>query len=474
METPLFTALMEFKRRDTISFHVPGHKNGTVLSEVAIPLYKEMLSVDVTELTGLDDLHDPSGVIEQAQQLTAELYGVRSSYFLVNGSTVGNLAMVLACCGNDDVVLVQRNSHKSIMHALQLAGAHPVFLHPKIDQELMVPSYVEFETIKQAIEDYPNAKALIITNPNYYGLSVDLSTVIEQAHQARIPVLIDEAHGAHFIAGEQFPVSAVHIGADIIVHSAHKTLPAMTMGSFLHFNSEIIDQSKVEYYLSILQSSSPSYPIMASLDLARGYLEEIVVHNSSGQILEAVEATIKEIEEIEGIELIYSNDEFVRRDPLKLTLRATDGRSGYELQSWLEERNVFVELADPINVLLVLPLHKENEGLAHLKTGAHQNANKFIQKLHYVKSEDEKKIHQLEHAYTFFQTCKKRVVPLDEAIGAFSYDFIVPYPPGIPFLVKGEKITGEAIEQLKDMIRLGVNIQGDNQLKKGKITILEK
>ncbi|MEC2855836.1 aminotransferase class I/II-fold pyridoxal phosphate-dependent enzyme, partial [Bacillus cereus] len=187
----------------------------------------------------------------------------------INGSTVGNLAMILSCCGEHDIVLVQRNCHKSIINALKLAGANPIFLDPWIDEAYNVPVGVRNEIIKKAIEKYPNAKALILTHPNYYGMGMDLEASIAFAHAHKIPVLVDEAHGAHLCLGEPFPKSALTYGADIVVHSAHKTLPAMTMGSYLHINSHLVDEEKVTTYLSMLQSSSPSYPIMASLDIAR-------------------------------------------------------------------------------------------------------------------------------------------------------------------------------------------------------------
>lgn len=145
-----------------------------------------------------------------------------------------------------------------------------------MDEDYQVPSYIECDRVKKAISLYPNANTLIITNPNYYGLTVHLKEVIEFAHKYHIPVLVDEAHGAHFIAGNGFPMSAIEAGADVVIHSAHKTLPAMTMGSYLHFNSKLIDREKIEFYLSMLQSSSPSYPIMASLDMARAYLERTI------------------------------------------------------------------------------------------------------------------------------------------------------------------------------------------------------
>ncbi|HFV2809244.1 TPA: lysine decarboxylase, partial [Streptococcus agalactiae] len=179
---PLYEALIEFKERRPLSFHVPGHKNGLNFPQGAVEEFKDILSIDVTELSGLDDLHSPFECIDEAQQLLADVYEVEKSYFLINGSTVGNLAMILSCCREHDIVLVQRNCHKSIINGLKLAGANPIFLDPWIDEAYNVPVGIHDEIIKEAIEKYPNAKALILTHPNYYGMGMDLEASIAYAH----------------------------------------------------------------------------------------------------------------------------------------------------------------------------------------------------------------------------------------------------------------------------------------------------
>ena len=269
---PLYEALLQHAQKKTISFHVPGHKDGQVFQTEVASIFQPLLSIDLTELTGLDDLHSPDGPILEAEKLLADLYQVKESYFLVNGSTAGNLAMIMAACDEDQIVLVQRNCHKSVLHAIQLAKAKPIFLEPEYKTDWKIAASVHYDTVKKALQLYPEAKALILTYPNYYGIAYDIKAMVGLAHQQDIPVLVDEAHGAHFIIGKPFPPSSAALGADIVVQSAHKTLPAMTMGSYLHFNSKLIDVNKVKDYLHIFQSSSPSYPIMASLDLARGYL----------------------------------------------------------------------------------------------------------------------------------------------------------------------------------------------------------
>ncbi|MBO1515100.1 aminotransferase class I/II-fold pyridoxal phosphate-dependent enzyme [Metabacillus bambusae] len=478
METPLFTALMQHTKRNPLSLHVPGHKNGTIFMNQAEQIYRGILPFDVTELTGLDDLHHPKEAIAKAQQLTATLYGVQNTYFLVNGSTVGNLAMILASSSKNDEVLVQRNSHKSIINGIQLAGASPIFLSPKVDNEYQVPSYVEIETIKEAIRRYPKAKALILTNPNYYGLTIDLTAIIQLAHKHRIPVLVDEAHGAHFIAGNEFPTSAIESGADIVVHSAHKTLPAMTMGSFLHFNSKLIDKEKLDFYLSVLQSSSPSYPIMASLDLARAYLKGIKEDKKQGEILQAIESVKQQIHSIDEIDIVRSTDKLVRTDPLKVTIRSTNGLTGFELQDYFESQNIFAELADPTNLLFILPLANTIVRIDELEKikGKFPNPSHstFNRQLVHSKISQSNSIQPLEKPYSYLNECERKLVAFDEAIGYYSAESIIPYPPGIPFIMIGETITTILIEQLTELIKSGVSIQGDRNIQQGKLAIFMK
>jgi len=260
-KTPLLDQLIFHHKKNPLSLHVPGHKYGRLLDYSKYSAYRGILQLDATELSGLDDLHSPEGVILEAEMLLSEAYGTERSYFLVNGSTVGNLAMILAVLQKGDIVLVQRNCHKSVLNGIELAQAKPVFLGPDYDEDWGVTGGVSPEITARALAMYPGAKALIVTYPSYYGMVNDLQRIIKQAHDVNIPVLVDEAHGAHFISGGNFPKSALQFGADIVVQSAHKTLPAMTMGSYLHLNSKRIERDRLEHYLHILQSSSPSYPV---------------------------------------------------------------------------------------------------------------------------------------------------------------------------------------------------------------------
>lgn len=466
---PLYQALVNHLCQNPISFHVPGHKYGQVFSTTDKEVFQSFLKFDVTELSGLDDLHSPEGAILEAERLLAELYQVQKSSFLVNGSTVGNLAMIMTACREDSTVLVQRNCHKSVLNAIKLAKARPVFLEPEYDKEWKVAAGVRLETVKQALHIYPDAEAIILTYPNYYGMIYDLQAIINQAHLHKIPVLVDEAHGPHFILGGPFPISAVKMGADVVVQSAHKTLPAMTMGSYLHVNSGLVDQKKLADYLQMLQSSSPSYPIMASLDLARYYLADYKQEDIQ-YTLTKVNQFKKKLSTIPGIKVL----EDPKSDPLKVTIQSTSDASGFELQKRLESTGIYTELADPHNVLFIIPLLKDQQSYpfeeAVLKiTSAFKGLTSDKEKEEFY--HNDKKISELAIPYKEMSKYEEKAVLIKEAVGQVCAEMVIPYPPGIPLLLTGERITAEKIDNLEKLISHGARFQGGSLLEAGLIKV---
>lgn len=470
---PLYNALIKHKEKNPISFHVPGHKYGSVFDSDGLNEFRHILNIDATELSGLDDLHSPEEAILEAEMMLAELYGVKKSYFLVNGSTAGNLAMVMAACEENDTVLVQRNCHKSVLNALKLAKVKPVFLSPEYNWEWKVAGGVAKETVIKAMELYPDTRAIILTYPNYYGLAYDLAGIIDLAHRSRIPVLVDEAHGAHFILGSPFPDSAVNLGADIVVQSAHKTLPAMTMGSYIHFNSAIVPADALEDYLQVFQSSSPSYPIMASLDLARSYLGTYEKRDLDYLIenIASFKAELKLIPQIKVLE--YQGQQ---GDPLKMTIQTASEAGGFKIQKLLEKEGIFTELADPYNVLFIFPLLKENEEFPWKEAaGKIKKALKGypLAKSEKVAKHKEIKIAELAIPYKSMKRLHVTDVSLSEAEGRVSAEMLIPYPPGIPLLLTGEKISGEMIEHLYELLEHGARFQGGTLLDQGLIKVFK-
>ncbi len=472
MNTPLYHALIQHARRNSHSFHVPGHHNGDVFFDEAKTIYNPLLTIDLTELSGLDDLHHPSGVIKEAQDLVSQLYGSAESFFLVNGTTVGNLAMILSVCDPGDTILIQRNCHKSVFHAVDLAGTEPVYLAPDIDEIMHVPTHVPLGTIKEALKAYPNAKGLVLTNPTYYGHSADLTKIISEAHQYGIPVLVDEAHGAHFVLGEPFPASALQMGADIVVQSAHKTLPAMTMGSYLHLNSNKIERNRVADYLNRLQSSSPSYPIMASLDLARAYLQHMIEEQKLPGVLQHIQSIKQTFDSLGYAEAVEPANQRITTDPLKLTIRSKCGHSGFTLQKILERVNIFTELADENQVLLVLPLGGKQRIDSETIKKIDQEIEKTPSDEMNVSPEWEAQpITVMPYPKKVLNTLQKEYVGFDKAAGRLNAEDVIPYPPGIPMIMAGERITRESVQKLSRLISMKTHVQGNMKINEKQLLV---
>ncbi|MEA3320005.1 MAG: aminotransferase class I/II-fold pyridoxal phosphate-dependent enzyme [Bacillota bacterium] len=475
-KTPLFSGLRRHWEGSPLSGHVPGHKYGTVFPEEARDYYKDILKLDATEITGLDDLHDPEGMIDEAQRLACDLYGSDETFFLVNGSTVGNLAMILATCSRGSKVLVQRNCHKSILNGLELAGVDPVFLPCDVDENLGVAVSVDLPYLYKALETIDGITAVVLTNPNYYGVAVDLEDIIRAIHCHGIPVLVDEAHGAHFLLGTPFPKSALSCGADVVVHSAHKTLPAMTMGSWLHIQGNRVKKERVTHYLKMLQSSSPSYPLMASLDLARYYLASLSLQEKQA-IVEGIKEIHQELKKVKEIEVVTPSDSRSLVDPLKLTLRSTKGMSGFELSSLLEKEGLYVELADPNNVLIIMPLavnEKKHDMIERIVRAVSKETDGGQKKEQITLPPFPAEISELSIPFGE-QTDYQRVkCPIEEAIGETAAEAIVPYPPGIPLLFNGEKITSSTVEYIKALQQIGARFQASEAFKSNYIYIYKK
>ena len=465
--TPLYTALINHRNRKPVSFHVPGHKNGQVFPAKALEAYGEVLKIDVTELTGLDDLHAPEGVIKEAEELLADLYGSQRSFFLVNGSTAGNLAMILAACREGDRVLVQRNCHKSILHALMLARAKPVFISPGTSASWGIAGVIQASAVEEALALYPDCRAVVLTSPSYYGETGPIREIVQAAHARSIPVLVDEAHGAHHLL-HGFPEGALAQGADAAVQSAHKTLPAMTMGSYLHLNSALIDPAAVSRWLHIIQSSSPSYPIMASLDLARSYLAGFGEQDTSRLLKQAADFR-KELSALPGISCMES------ADPLKITMRSAAVPDGFKLQKLLEEAGIYPELAGPNHVLFVLPLLKSSDGsmledaisrIKEILPSDIPSADPFPDAP--VTSAG---LSALEVPYSEMEQLPKEYAALSEAAGRTAAEMIIPYPPGIPLIMAGEKITVGMIKELRKLLKSGSRFHGGESLKEERLLV---
>lgn len=453
---PLVTCIKAHIQQQTTSFHVPGHKNGFLYPKFA----DSLLAGDLTEISGLDDLHEPTGAILEGEALLAEAYHAGKSYWLVGGSTSGNLAMLAATLKRGDRVLVIRDAHKSILHGIELAGAYPIFLAPQVNHRFQVATGVDLKQLETALKTYPDVKACVFTYPSYYGLTFDIEAAIKLVHKFGMLALVDEAHGAHLIASNHFPKSALLYGADIVVQSAHKTLPALTMGAYLHIHRDRLAlKSQVAYYLQMFQTSSPSYLVMASLDVARHYA--VTYKEADFSALKRMKELWRNWLERQGIICLQPND------PLKLVIRKK-GYSGYELQAVLEAAGYYPELADQHQVLLIFPLIKA--GMQVVPDKPLQFPNK---RESFAKNEDgllaPLPITELALTYDDMQKKTTELVDLDTSIGRISAETIAVYPPGIPQVMRGERLTATNIHNL--LVSKTRHLHGGKTLSNNQISV---
>lgn len=499
IKAPLYERLVAHHEQSRAAFHIPGHKSGRSFNPRGVEFYKEMLKLDLTELPGLDDLHQPSGVIREAELLAAELFHAEQTFFLVNGTTAGNLAMVLATCNAGEKLIVERNVHKSVINGLLLARAMPVFVASEINKELGVATGISLAALSEALAANPDAKGVLITTPNYYGMTSDVAEISALVHQYGIPLLVDEAHGAHYGFHPDFPQSAIQQGADAAVQSTHKMLNAMGMGSMLHLGSELVDPDRISFYLAMLESSSPSYPIMASLDLTRAWIAEegeglwtdvlrelTVFHEQLVGRLQHIELIGPEVNSSDdSSSAAERNPESIRQqlltdglklDPLKLTIHIKEGTirnggeslfTGGDLSKLLEGLQIYTELADLRNVLCVFSAGTTREELTLLA----ETLLEIDKQLMTGAGEGKKlptffgsAVSQTEAAdLTNILARKQESVLLTEAKNRVAAAMIIPYPPGVPVIQLGERFSSEMIGYLEQLLQAGISIHGVNQ-----------
>jgi len=483
-KSALFSKLVNHYRQKPISFHVPGHKFGRGFNPIGKSRYKDLLTIDLTELNGLDYLHQPKEVILEAQQKLAELVQADYSFFLVNGSTSGNLAMILATINPGEKIIVQSNVHKSVIDGLFLAKANPIYINPALIPQLGIAGCVDRQALADMLIQNSDAKAVLLTNPNYYGIGADLTDIAKLVHQYKIPLLVDEAHGAHFGFHPSFPASALVMGADVVVQSTHKTLSAMTMGSVLHVKSNFVDVERLKLFLSMVQSSSPSYPIMASIELTYSWIKEQGACLWEKQ-LDAISWLYENTIGLKNIKLITDIDKCYYKDPLKIIIQTKNNLfTGFNLQALLEERGIYFEMADLYNALAIITLGNSFRDVMRLKQVLFEIDN--VISLSLIGSNEE--MFRIAKEFTaIFDYNKGNSIPIEkvlyrrnislpvkEAIGEISAKAIMAYPPGIPIINYGEEITKEAIEYLLLLKSKGVKFQGLEDETNNYIRVLDR
>ncbi|GIO30601.1 MULTISPECIES: aminotransferase class I/II-fold pyridoxal phosphate-dependent enzyme [Paenibacillus] len=467
--TPLFTALKEHAAKNPVQFHIPGHKKGMGTdAEFREFIGDNALSIDLINIAPLDDLHQPTGVIEESQKLAADAFGADYTYFSVQGTSGAIMTMILSVCSPGEKIIVPRNIHKSVMSAIIFSGAKPVFVSPARDENLGIDHGITTKSVQRALDRHPDAKAVLVINPTYFGVCANLKEIVDLAHSRHVPVLVDEAHGVLIHFHEDLPMSAMEAGADMAATSVHKLGGSMTQSSVLNLNTKngYVNPQRVQTIISMLTTTSTSYLLLASLDTSRRNLA-INGHDMAQKTIELAQKARRSINEIDGLycfgDEILGGEATFDYDPTKLTIHVRHlGITGYETENWLRDHfNIEVELSDMYNILcLVTPGDNEEtvsillEALRKLSETYYNvnTANELI-----VKIPEIPQLSLIPRDAFYGDT---EVIPFKESAGRIIAEFIYVYPPGIPILLPGEVISQDNIDYIVDHVDVGLPVKG--------------
>lgn len=458
MPSPITDKLMKRNKSAPLAFHMPGHKG----KKKFIPF--DLFSFDITEIEGFDNFHCPSGIIEESRKLFAEVFGADESFYLVNGSTSGIMAAIYAVCGEGGKILIGRNAHKSVYSAIILSGADPVYITPDMT---FFGTYaaVSSESVKRAVSENPDIRAAVFTSPCYEGFCMDIKAAADILHEKNIPLIIDEAHGAHFKFSKRFPETALALGADIAVQSAHKTLPALTQCAALHIKHGIIDPERIKEAVLMFTTTSPSYIFMAALDNCQKILSE----NADvlfKEYTDNLDEFYKNAEKLKNMKIL-SRKAALRKvsaydaDMGKIICLIDNKNINYVEKILKKYYNINVEMKGLNHILFMTSFCDEKEDFKILEKALLDIDKKGL------KVFDEEKALRLSFGEpecamppkkAFFAARKKAVFEKSE--GCVSAEFIIPYPPGVPLIVPGEIITKRLIESAKVYKSAGAELTG--------------
>lgn len=460
--------MREYAKKDLNIFHMPGHK-----LSLGIPqeLAKDILQLDVTEVDGTDNLHYPEGIIKEAQELAAKAFGADRTFFLVNGSTCGIQAAIMSVCTRGQKIIIGRDSHKAVVSGLIMSGAEPVFVYPEYNKEFGIHEGISVKSIENALRANPDAAAVLITRPNYYGICSDIEAIARAVHSHGKPLIVDEAHGAHLTFSPLLPPSSNRYGADICIQSAHKTLPAVTQGAYLHVNGSRVDIEKIKFNLAMLQTSSPSYIIMTYLDIARE-LMQTEGRQRLEELIQNVTAFKSRITENTGIRALSNTDLSINtiQDPTRLVLNIRGlGTDGFRADKILREQmSTQVEMADYENLVFITTIADNRqtfmrlqEAMLRLSQLAYDNERSFKtdKLLEFARCEKSVESTKGMNPYEAYAAPKEQM-PLAASLGRVCAGIITPYPPGIPVLYPGEIIDDLKIKYIETIIDLGGKVNG--------------
>lgn len=462
----LWNQLKTYGQTDYYPYHMPGHKRKALGD-----LSKDIAEIDITEIEGFDNLHQPEGILLKLQEKAAELYHAEQSFYLVNGSTGGILSAISVAVPERGRILMARNSHKSAYHAAYLRNLNISYLYPPLLETYDVCDAITPAQVEEALKREPDIQAVFVTSPTYEGRIADVEGIAKIVHKAGLPLIVDEAHGAHLGMAEGFAKNSCQAGADIVIHSVHKTLPAMTQTALLHINGSRISKEKLQKFLHIYQTSSPSYVLMASIDNALRVVEQ------QGAILFArfKEYFEEMLEELSACRCLWFLPESASgkksqqpaiQDIGKLVISTKNaGISGQELYYiLLEKYHLQLEMASANYCLAMFTIGDDKEAYTRMtaallavdKELASEDVRKEAPVTEFLQEQNASPALSIAEAWNG----EKEWVPLEQALGCYAGEFINLYPPGIPLLVPGEQFTQKYCRYLAEYLRQGLNVQG--------------
>ncbi len=467
---PLLERLRQCSQQPQSAFHTPGHKRGQGISAALRDcLGSTLFPADLPELPELDNLFAPQGVIKVAQDLAAATFGAEQTWFLANGSTAGVIASILATCNPGEKIILPRNVHYSAISGLILAGAIPVFIQPEYDAQLDIAHSVTVESVATALATHPDARAVMLVYPTYYGVCGDVAAIAHLCHQHHKPLLVDEAHGAHFACHPDLPPPALTAGADVAVQSTHKTLSALTQAAMLHVKGDRIDRQRLARSLALVQSTSPSYLLLASLDAARQQVATVGRHQWE-QALQLADWAQQRIHAIPGLSTLGSvlcgTPGFVALDRTRLTVTVSAlGIDGFRADDYLREQfDVVAELPSLHNLTFIVTPGNTVADMERMVAAFQSLAQVQGDVTDRQPSTVPVALPALaatplsDPRAAFF--APRETISLTNAIARVSAEMVCPYPPGIPVLLPGEVITAGAIAMLQQILAAGGTVSG--------------
>ena len=457
----IYDKLERYSNSDYYGFHMPGHKRHKNFAGINMPF-----DIDITEIDGFDDLHHPKDLIMDAQIRASKLYDADNSYFIVNGSTTGLLSAILGSTRKGDRILIARNCHKSVYHAIYMNELNPLYVYPQFNSNTELNGEIKAEDIKIFLDEYKDIKAVVITSPTYDGVVSDVRKIADIVHEKNIPLIVDEAHGAHFGFNKYFPDRANRLGADVVINSLHKTLPALTMCGLIHINGDIANKSKIEKYLHIIQTSSPSYILMASIDSCIRFLDKdskIYFEN----YVEILDNTRKRLKKLKRLQLLETEN--FDKSKILISVKNTN-MSGNDLSNILREKyHLQMEMAAGTYVLAMTTVADTKDGMERLARALEEIDN--LSDIRSTEANSDFKLPVLERDFNvseieeFIINKKLEVVykKYSDCENMISAEYAYVYPPGIPIIVPGERISKEASLMLSTYEKLDFSIEGGKE-----------